>query len=66
MLDRLNGLQLPKFADGGLVSAATQTGSPSLGTINLMLDGQNYTMQAGEQDFASLVRRQRMKRGSTR
>ena len=65
-LDRLNGLQLPKFADGGLVSAATQAGSPSLGTINLMLDGQNYTMQAGEQDFASLVRRQRMKRGSTR
>ena len=66
MLDRLNGLQLPKFADGGLVSAASQAGSPSLGTINLMLDGQNYTMQAGEQDFASLVRRQRMKRGSTR
>ena len=65
-LDRLNGLQLPKFADGGLVSAASQAGSPSLGTINLMLDGQNYTMQAGEQDFASLVRRQRMKRGSTR
>ena len=25
-LDRLNGLQLPKFADGGLVSAATQAG----------------------------------------
>ena len=65
-LDRLNGLQLPKFADGGLVSAASEVGPPSMGTIYLTLDGQSYKVQAAEQDFTSLVRRQRMKRGSTR
>lgn len=68
MLNQLNGMHYkpPGYAMGGLVSGLKPSAPQPFGTINLMLDGQNYTMQAGEQDFASLVRRQRMKRGSTR
>lgn len=68
MLNQLNGMHYkpPGYAMGGLVSGLKPSAPQPFGTINLSLDGQSYTMQAGEQDFASLVRRQRMKRGSTR
>ena len=68
LLDKMNGLRLPKFADGGLVSAAMSApvGGSSFGTVNLNLDGHSYQMQANEQNFAELVWRQKQKRGSTR
>lgn len=68
LLDKMNGLRLPKFADGGLVSAAMSApaGGSSFGTVNLNLDGHSYQMQANEQNFAELVKRQKWKRGSTR
>ena len=68
MLNQLNGMRYkpPGYALGGLVSGLKPAAPQPFGTVNLSLDGQNYSMQAGEQDFTRLVRRQRMKRGSTR
>lgn len=67
LLDKMNGLRLPKFADGGLVSEASSSpGTSSLGTVNISLDGKSYSLQADQQNFADLVQRQKWKRGSTR
>ncbi|MNZ22481.1 hypothetical protein D3C78_395730 [compost metagenome] len=39
LLSMMNGLQLPKFADGGLVSSLTPASPSSLGTLNFNLPG---------------------------
>lgn len=66
LLDRLNGLQLPVFADGGLVSSIQPQAAQSLGNVVLNIGGESFNLQAGEADFTQLVRRQKLKRGSTR
>jgi hypothetical protein len=68
LLDRLNGLHLPRFADGGLVSGIEPAGGArSLGTVNLTLPGgERYSLLADQQSFAELTKRQKWKRGSTR
>lgn len=66
LLDRLNGLQLPAFADGGLVSSIQPQAAQSLGNVVLNIGGESFNLQAGEADFTQLVRRQKLKRGSTR
>lgn len=65
------GLVMPSRAMPSIPQIAPELLSRSapgrdLGTINLTLDGQQYALRAEEQDFSTLLRRQRMKRGSTR
>ena len=64
MLDSLNGMRLPKYAEGGLIgSASGGTGSSS--TLNLSLDGQNYALNGQADtiaDLANAVRKANLKR----
>lgn len=67
-LDRLNGLQLPKFATGGLVgdmvANAPMAGPASIGTVNLTLPGgESYTLQAQPDQFDRILRRTALKFG---
>lgn len=64
-LDLVNGLRLPKYADGGLIGDLVPAAPASLGTVNLSLDGRNYTMQAGADVFTEL-HKARLKYGRTR
>lgn len=63
-LDMLNGLHLPKYADGGLVGNISPAPPASLGTVNLSLDGQRYSLQAGPDVFAEM-HKARLKYGRT-
>lgn len=67
-LAMLNGLQLPKFATGGLVGdmvANAPMASPtSIGTVNLTLPGgESYTLQAQPDQFDRILRRTALKFG---
>jgi hypothetical protein len=64
MLDSLNGMRLPKYADGGLIGSVAE-GSSSGSTLNLSLDGQNYALNGQADtiaDLASAVRKANLKR----
>ncbi len=71
LLEKMNGLRIPKFADGGLVGAAMsapvgQSGR-DLGRVDLNLPGgETISLLADQQNFTDLVQRQKWKRGSTR
>lgn len=71
LLEKMNGLRIPKFADGGLVDAAMsapvgQSGR-DLGRVDLNLPGgETISLLADQQNFTDLVKRQSWKRGSTR
>lgn len=71
LLEKMNGLRIPKFADGGLVGAAMsapvgQSGR-DLGRVDLNLPGgETISLLADQQNFTDLVRRQKLKNGSTR
>ena len=67
-LAMLNGLQLPKFATGGLVgdmvANAPMAGPTSIGTVNLTLPGgESYTLQAQPDQFDRILRRTALKFG---
>ena len=67
-LAMLNGLQLPKFATGGLVgdmvANAPMAGPASIGTVNLTLPGgESYTLQAQPDQFDRILRRTALKFG---
>lgn len=70
ILDRMNGLQMPAFADGGLVEAAMAvpgaTPGRDLGRVTLNVEGQRYEMLAEPQPFEQILRRQRVKFGRPR
>lgn len=70
LLEKMNGLRIPKFADGGLVGAAMsapvgQSGR-DLGRVDLNVNGETISLFAGQETFTDLVQRQKWKRGSTR
>ncbi len=70
LLEKMNGLRIPKFADGGLVGAAMsapvgQSGR-DLGRVDLNIGGETISLLADQQNFTDLVQRQKWKRGSTR
>lgn len=67
-LAMLNGLQLPKFATGGLVgdmvANAPMAVPASIGTVNLTLPGgESYTLQAQPDQFDRILRRTALKFG---
>ena len=70
ILDRMNGLQMPAFADGGIVdvamSAPASTPGRDLGRVTLNIEGQRYEMLAEPQPFEQILRRQRVKFGRPR
>ncbi|MGA4442619.1 hypothetical protein ACPA2N_25985 [Ectopseudomonas hydrolytica] len=70
LLDRMNGLQMPGFADGGLVETAMAvpgaTPGRDLGRVTLNVEGQRYEMLAEPQPFEQILRRQRVKFGRPR
>lgn len=71
LMAMMNGLQLPKFADGGLVeaAAAVQPSGPGrdLGRVELALPGgEKLSLLADGENFDRIVRRTAMKRGRTR
>src|SRR5690606_7007025 len=60
LLDQLNGMRLPKFADGGRVAGVAP---PSSGTpVNLHLDGQSYEMRATQEVVDALHHAVRVKK----
>lgn len=64
MLDQLNGMRLPKFADGGLVGSMTPASSGT--PLNLTLDGQTYSLKGSPDTIdllARAVRTAKLKRG---
>lgn len=70
LLEKMNGLRIPKFAAGGLVGAAMsapvgQSGR-DLGRVDLNIGGETISLLADQQNFADLVQRQKWKHGSTR
>lgn len=70
LLDKMNGLQLPRFAEGGLVEAAMSapgaTPGRDLGHVTLSVEGQSFQLLADQENFTEVLRRQRVKFGSTR
>lgn len=66
-LDKINGLQLPRFAEGGLVSAAASPASsmPALGSLSLGIGGSNYEVFVSP-SVADELRQAAAKRGGTR
>lgn len=65
ILHRINNMQIPKFADGGMVGGSAAGGA----TVNLSLDGRTYSMQAGSVVAAALtdaVRREALRKGGRR
>lgn len=70
ILDRMNGLQMPAFADGGLVEAAISspgaTPGRDLGRVTLSVEGQQFEMLAEPMSFEQILRRQRLKVGRPR
>lgn len=63
MLDRLNGMSLPKYADGGLVGniQPASGGTP----LHLTLDGQTFSLNGDSgtiEDLARVVRSAKLKR----
>ncbi|CAD5378496.1 hypothetical protein OF001_U30297 [Pseudomonas sp. OF001] len=63
LLSMMNGLQLPKFADGGLVGSL-EPSMPHLGSLDLNLGGQTTTVYV-ESGGALDLRRLAMKKGRT-
>lgn len=68
-LDKINGLQLPRFADGGLVSAVAAANPapsmPALGSLSLGIGGSNYEVFVAP-SVADELRQAAAKRGGTR
>ena len=57
MLNSINGLSLPKFADGGLVGALDSPAPASLGTLNFNLPGgESFSTQATADSLADIRR----------
>jgi tape measure domain-containing protein len=64
--DRLNGLQIPRFAEGGLIGAVSSAGPVSRGTVNLTLPGgESYSLFAEGEQFDQILRRTSTKFGRT-
>jgi len=64
MFDNLNGMRVPKFADGGMVGSVSAAGGNG-STLNLSLDGQNYSLSGQADtiaDLANAVRKANLKR----
>jgi len=64
LLDNINTMRLPKYAEGGLIGTSSE-GSSSGSTLNLSLDGQNYALNGQADtiaDLASAVRKANLKR----
>ena len=64
LLNRINSMQLPRFAEGGAVGRPVAAGSGS--TVNLSLDGRTYRMSASDSVAAELVdavRREALRKG---
>lgn len=70
LLAMMNGLQLPRFADGGLVETAAAIAPPApgrdLGRVELSIGGESYSVLADPENFDRILRRTAMKRGRTR
>lgn len=70
LLEKMNGLRIPKFADGGMIGAAMSApvgqAGRDLGRVDLNIGGETISLLADQQNFADLVKRQSWKRGSTR
>lgn len=70
LLAMMNGLQLPRFADGGLVETAAAIAPPApgrdLGRVELSIGGESYSVLADPDNFDRILRRTAMKRGRTR
>lgn len=68
-LDKLNGLQLPKFADGGLVSGAMSVQGASagrdLGRVSLSVGGQSFDLLADPSNFERILHQTANKRGGS-
>lgn len=64
LAEKMAGMQMPAMPS--VSAASSSSGGSSLGTVNINLDGKNYSLQADQQNFADLVQRQKWKRGSTR
>lgn len=69
LLERMNGLQVPRFAEGGLVDAALSAPAgaefPDLGRLEFAFGGQSYEMYAPP-STAKELRTQRLKFGRTK
>ena len=80
-LRQLNERKLPRFAQGGsvgsrfipsvqapsqgLLDRANPVAPESLGNVALNVGGETYNFQAPQEDFARLIRNQRLKHGSS-
>lgn len=69
LLELMNGMKLPRFADGGLVEAAVSA-QPSagrdLGRVELSIGGENFSLLADAPNFDRVLRRAALKRGRPR
>lgn len=70
LLDRMNGLQMPRFADGGLVSVAQSISGAApgrdLGRVDLNIGGESFNLLADGDQFDRLLRRTATKFGRTK
>lgn len=68
-LDRMNGLRLPGFSDGGLVEAAMsikQPSMPDLGRLEMVVDGQSFPVHVSGSTALDLQRLSRKKGATSR
>ena len=61
LLDSLNGMRLPKYADGGLVGNVSPAGGGGT-PLNLVLDGSSYKFSGDADTIARLAKAVRIKR----
>ncbi|WP_324730971.1 tape measure protein [Pseudomonas paeninsulae] len=70
MLDKMNGLHMPRFADGGLVSAAMSAPGAQpgrdLGRVDLNIGGEKIGLLADGDQFDRILKRTAVKFGRTR
>ena len=69
LLDRMNGLRMPKYASGGLVESTASlpgaTPGRDLGRVDLTVGGESFSLLAGGDQFERLLRRTASKFGRT-
>lgn len=67
LLEKMNGLRLPKFADGGLVGAASSApvgqAGRDLGRVDLNIGGETHSLLADADSFARILKNTRLKFG---
>lgn len=67
LLEKMNGLRLPKFADGGLIGAAMSApvgqAGRDLGRVSLNIGGETHSLLADADSFSRILQLERLKRG---